>query len=57
MARDFGDAACQTYPRIGRSVSGPPVRPIRAFRVGMAGSAELETGASRTKFHRFMVRK
>ena len=57
MARDFGDAACQIYPRIGRSVSGPPVRPIRAFRVGMAGSAELETGASRTKFHRFMVRK
>ena len=36
MARDLGDAAGQTYPRIEWSVSGPPVRPIGAFRVGMA---------------------
>ena len=57
MVRDLGDAAGQTYPRIERSVSGPPVRPIGAFRVGMAGSAGLEIGAFRTKFHRFMVRK
>ena len=55
MVRDLGDAAGQTYPRIERSVSGPPVRPIGAFRVGMAGSAGLEIGAFRTKFHRFMV--
>ena len=57
MARDLGDAAGQTYPRIEWPVTEAPVRPIRAFRVGMAGSAELETGASRTKFHRFMVLK
>ena len=36
MARDLGDAAGQTYPRIEWSVSGHPVRPIGAFRVGMA---------------------
>ena len=53
MVRDLGDAAGQTYPRIERSVSGPPVRPIGAFRVGMAGSAGLEIGAFRTKSHRF----
>ncbi len=57
MVRDLGDAAGQTYPRIESSVSGPPVRPIGAFRVGMAGSAGLEIGTFRTKFHRFMVRK
>ena len=57
MVRDLGDAAGQTYPRIERSVSGPPVRQIGAFRVGMAGSAGLEIGAFRTKFHCFMVRK
>ena len=57
MARDLGDAAGQTYPRTEWSVSGHPVRPIGAFRVGMAGSAGLEIGAFRTKFHRFMVRK
>ena len=57
MVRDLGDAAGQTYPRVESSVSGPPVRPIGAFRVGMAGSAGLEIGAFRTKFHRFMARK
>ena len=57
MVRDLGDKAGQTYPRIERSVSGPPARPIGAFRVGMAGSAGLEIGAFRTKFHRFMARK
>ena len=57
MARDLGDAAGQTYPRIEWSVSGPPVRPIGAFRAGMAGSAEPEIGASRAKFRRFMVGK
>ena len=57
MVRDLGDAAGQTYPRIERSVSGSPVRPIGAFRVGMAASAGLEIGAFRTKFHRFMARK
>ena len=57
MARDLGDAAGQAYPRIEWSVSGHPVRPIGAFRVGMAGSAVLEIGAFRTKSHRFMARK
>ena len=57
MARDLGDAAGQTYPRIEWSVSGLPVRPIGAFRVGMAGSAELEIGAASTKFRRFMLGK
>ena len=37
MVRDLGDKAGQTYPRIERSVSGPPVRPIGTFRVGKAG--------------------
>ena len=57
LARDSGDAAGQTYPLIERSVSGPPVRPIVAFRVGIDGSAGLEIGAFRIKFNRFMVRK
>merc|ERR1712015_474980 len=46
MVRDLCDAAGQTQPRIERPVSGPPVRPIGAFRVGMAGSAGLEIGVS-----------
>ena len=57
MVRDLGDAAGQTYPRIEWSVSGHPVRPIGAFRVGMAGSAGLEIGAFRPKFHRCLVRR
>ena len=57
MARDLGDAAGQTYPRIEWSVSGHPVRPIGAFRAGMAGSAEPEIGAPRAKFRCFMVGK
>ena len=57
MARDLGDAAGQTYPRIEWPVIEAPVRPIGAFRAGMAGSAEPEIGASRAKFRRFMVGK
>ena len=57
MARDLGDAAEQTYPRIEWPVIEAPVRPIGAFRAGMAGSAEPEIGASRAKFRRFMVGK
>ena len=53
MARDLGDAAGQTYPRIVWPVIEAPVRPIGAFRAGMAGSAEPEIGASRAKFRRF----
>ena len=57
MVRDLGDAAGQTYPRIERSVSGLPVRPIGAFRVGMTGPVGLEIGAFRTNFHRLTARK
>ena len=57
VARDLGDAAGQTYPRIEWPVIEAPVRPIGAFRAGMAGSAEPEIGASRAKFRRFMVGK
>ena len=55
MARDLGDAARQTYPRIEWPVTEAPVWPIGATRVGMAGSAEPEIGASRAKNRRFMV--
>ena len=53
MARDLGDAAGQTYPRIERSVSGP-----RFGRLGPSGSGWLvprgsKSGLSAPKFHRF----
>ena len=57
MARDLGDAAGQTYPRIEWPVIEAPVRPIGVFRAGVAGPAEPEIGASSAKFRRFMVGK
>ena len=55
MARDLGDAGGQTSPRIERSVSGSPVRPIGAFKAGMAGSAEPEIATFANTFRCFDV--
>ena len=53
MARDLGDAAGQTYPRTEWPVIEAPVRPIGAFRAGMAGSAEPEIATFAMKFPHF----